>query len=126
MSGFSHDDKLPYHVLRNAKELAATCWHCGAEHDLVSNVTRKGFKAKTPNEGDITLCIKCGEWNAFGPGLVLRRPTDNEFVDIARDPGCMRLRWAWVQSSIQRGDRPTSKGGPSHDEAKSGTEGERK
>jgi hypothetical protein len=126
MTGFSHDDEAPYAVHKQAKELASTCWSCGTKHDMVSAVGRKGFKAKTPKAGDITMCIKCGEWNTFEPDLVLRKPTDNEYVDIAMDPGCMRLRWAWVQASIQRGDLPTSKGGASRSKHEQGTKGERK
>jgi len=74
------------------------CVWCGYAVDSATNITG-GTK---PKKGDMTLCLKCGEWNVFaGPLPVLRKPTDKEFMDIAAHPGCRKLRWAWLELQKQ-------------------------
>jgi hypothetical protein len=51
-----------------------------------------------PAPGDATLCAYCGEWCVFDTDLMLRKPTDNEFVALGADKTCRDLRAAWVQT----------------------------
>jgi hypothetical protein len=74
------------------------CAWCGHDVDAATNATGRG----KPKAGNITLCIKCGEWNVFTkPLLSLRKPTDKEFEEIAADFDCRKMRWVWVQMMQQ-------------------------
>lgn len=68
------------------------CPSCGVMHDRVATV---GPEATLPSAGDLSFCIKCGEWSIFLPDLSLRAPTDDEHIEIGHDPDCIRLRKAW-------------------------------
>lgn len=48
-----------------------------------------------PGNGDITLCVGCGEWCIFTNNLTLRKPTDEEQLEIGHDPHCIIARRAW-------------------------------
>jgi hypothetical protein len=49
----------------------------------------------TPKPGDVTLCLFCGEWCVFDVHLMLRKPTDDELVEIGLDPDFRVARQAW-------------------------------
>jgi hypothetical protein len=78
------------------------CWNCGYIHDRVSHM----FGDKRPKDGDITLCIGCGEWSLFEAAAAggLRKPTDTEFQEIANNLDCTRLREAWALTRRSQGD----------------------
>lgn len=82
----------------NAHRTAPSCcaW-CGYKVDSATNIT-SGSK---PRKGDMTLCLKCGEWNVFAAQWALRKPTAKEFMSIGANPGCRKLRWAWVELQKQ-------------------------
>jgi hypothetical protein len=54
-----------------------------------------------PAEGDATLCTFCAEWNVFGEGLKLRRPTDEEAYKFAHVPAWVSLR-RYLQDELAR------------------------
>lgn len=62
---------------------------CGKQLDACSGDNR-------PSPGDATLCIDCGSLNFFGDDLRLRKPTDEEMLEAAADPGIQRLRRAII------------------------------
>lgn len=76
------------------------CPFCGAQHDLASTVSVKGGSApERPSDGDLTLCIVCGEWALFekkAPGG-MRKPTDAEYEKIAASPMVRAARAAWLK-----------------------------
>jgi len=51
----------------------------------------------TPQDGDFTLCIGCGEWCVFvGAGEGIRKPVKEEYEIIVADPDFRMARAAWV------------------------------
>jgi hypothetical protein len=73
--------------------LRTVCVFCGEAHDCVSNVE---LCERGPESGDATICIECGEWLVFDDHLALRRPTDDEYLEIGLDENMRRVRTAWV------------------------------
>lgn len=75
------------------------CWNCRRKHDLASSL----FKDVTPKNGDVSLCIRCGEWGIFDSNNPngLRRPTEDEFMEIGESTECRRVREAWVKIKRQ-------------------------
>jgi DNA-directed RNA polymerase subunit RPC12/RpoP len=62
------------------------CYRCGKELDAASDTVQQG---NVPEEGDYSMCLYCGALAVFEnseTGLVLRRPTYEEFKEIAQDP----------------------------------------
>jgi len=85
------------------------CWQCGKEHDRATGVDISGVKKNwRPKNGDVTLCISCGEWNVFDSKVEdrIRKPTPQEFFDIGLDPACRKVRWAWTQVRDEKRKKP--------------------
>jgi hypothetical protein len=53
-----------------------------------------------PANGDFGLCIVCGEWCVEYYGA-LRKPTGEEYIEIATSKECRLAREAWV--SVMKG-----------------------
>lgn len=73
---------------------ATECPFCGANHDLATGVSG----GDAPNDGDISLCVSCGEFAFFEvatPGG-LRKPTDAEYELIAGEPLLRKTREVWA------------------------------
>lgn len=73
-------------------DLPSICPICTAHHDATSNLTGPN----RPGDGDITVCIVCAGVSIYDfsrPGK-LRFPTDDELVEIDKDPEVARIRWA--------------------------------
>lgn len=69
------------------------CPHCGALHDRHTDATRA---SATPVDGDLSMCIDCGEFAVFDLGeRRLRAPTIDEANDIDSDPDMLLYRIAW-------------------------------
>ena len=70
------------------------CPHCGTEHTATSIVAPSYVR---PQEGDATLCVRCGEWCVFDDrnGGGLRKPTRRELREMMRDSRCLALRECW-------------------------------
>lgn len=76
------------------------CAWCGAQLDAATH-TADPKKAIRPKRGDCAICIECGEWSKYerrgGRGaLFLRKPTDDEMLEIGLNDDCRRARQAWV------------------------------
>lgn len=67
------------------------CWHCFAPNDAATGADHD----EAPTDGDVTLCIECGEWGIF-EGESVRKPTDDEYVEIVDNPITARMRAAWL------------------------------
>lgn len=57
-----------------------------------------------PKNGDLTLCIECGEWSAFAAGQLVK-PSPEDYESVATNRHAIRLRAAWLASRID--DRMT-------------------
>ena len=75
MNQFNVETKLP----------ESACCECGHQMDACSG-------ARQPSEGDYTLCIRCACLNIFTADLTLRKPTDEEIFEAAKDSGLQSLR----------------------------------
>jgi hypothetical protein len=64
-------------------------------HEEMPNVSGMNTKER-PTEGAVSLCIQCGEWAVFQGNGSLRKPTDDEFIEIGSNLECQMVRRAWV------------------------------
>jgi hypothetical protein len=84
-------------------EWNTVCQFCGAEHEVAAC-----FGAgNTPNDGDLSLCMICGEWNMFcmdAPGR-MRKPTDAEYDAIAGSQRASAARQVWIDIQAERKNR---------------------
>jgi hypothetical protein len=67
------------------------CPHCGHK----ANAATCTHDDAAPNEGDVGICFKCGEWNVYGDDMQLRLPTDAELAEIAESKECQNASEAW-------------------------------
>lgn len=77
------------------------CPFCGDHHDAASYVAERGKSQHAPDDGDLTLCIACGEWSFFASGAPggLRKPTEAEYVTIGETALLRKMRKAWVEAN---------------------------
>lgn len=82
-------------AMRNTFELKNQCPFCGKECDLVSNTSG----SRMPEDGDLSLCIGCGEFSIFDPAMAtgLRKPNTLEYESIANNPHARLAREAWLK-----------------------------
>lgn len=59
-----------------------------------------------PEPGDASLCFYCGEFNVFDEHLILRKPTDDELIEIGMDERAQLVRQAWVCFQEEKQDDP--------------------
>lgn len=77
------------------------CPWCGHVMDSATDTTPD--KRRRPRVDDQTICIECGEWAIFTkPMPSLRKPTEDEFIEIGQSKECAHMRWAWVQMDADR------------------------
>lgn len=83
-----------------ALPLDTSCPWCGHIHDLVSIVEGT---PQIPDDGDIGLCIRCGEWIVYDKIRKngMRKPNHEEYEFIATDKVTTALRAAWFQSNVE-------------------------
>jgi hypothetical protein len=84
------------------------CAHCGVPQNAFTSTDNE---PRAPEPGDVTVCIMCGEFNIVAAQplegasftvpagkLTLRKPTDDELVEMWENPEIRRVREAWVQA----------------------------
>jgi hypothetical protein len=62
-------------------ETPTICPHCGYEHELATRIG--GPESDKPQEGNVSLCIRCGKASIFTSDLQLRNPTADESAQLA-------------------------------------------
>jgi len=70
-----------------------TCPWCSKALDSAAPTDQGDWK---PAPGDMTLCFGCGEYCIFNSDLTLRKPDDDEMIEIGLDPVARRARLVWV------------------------------
>jgi hypothetical protein len=77
-----------------AIEFDTTCPFCGQHHEAVS---RARSSTDYPDDGDVTMCLACGEICIFDSDVAggLRKPTKREQRIFDRDPRIREVREAW-------------------------------
>lgn len=73
------------------------CPFCGSHLDRVGHIVGDNLQ---PDNGDVTLCIRCGEVGVFDDTVLggVREPTSRERRNIRRDPDVAKVREAWLAS----------------------------
>lgn len=84
------------------------CPYCGASHNAGLDIGDCGPPSpepwEVPQEGDVGLCIECGEFGAVdrtAPGK-MRKLTDEERIAIYTDGPCRKAREAWLYLKHKR------------------------
>lgn len=86
----------------------SVCPWCEKRHDLVSGIAEKGTKKEPiPHNGDVTLCVGCGELSVFDDSAKggLRFPTQEEVKAIEDSHLATRVRQTF--ESIPQPNRRT-------------------
>lgn len=80
-------------------EQPTTCPFCGRENEAASP---PGKDPTPPGDGDFNMCFSCGEWSIFDSTQVggARKPVFAEYVIIATNPMCRKMRDAWVATMM--------------------------
>lgn len=78
-----------------------SCPFCGAKIDAAT----KENIGSGPKEGDIGLCVYCGEWLVYAKDLTVRKPTDIEYQRIGRDRRLMAVRDVWLRMKHEKPTR---------------------
>ena len=70
------------------------CPFCGSHLDRVGHIVGDNLQ---PDNGDVTLCIRCGVVGVFDDTVLggVRKPTSRERRDIRRDGRIREVREAW-------------------------------
>jgi hypothetical protein len=71
------------------------CAHCGSLNDATAAMRENG-KNMRPRPGNFSICVKCGELSVYDDNLDLRKPTDDEYIEVAHDPGITVARRSWM------------------------------
>jgi hypothetical protein len=64
------------------------CRRCGQNNNAATNTTNEEV---TPDEGDVSVCINCGEISMFTAEGKLREPTPEEFTLLAKSKEVLSL-----------------------------------
>jgi hypothetical protein len=70
----------------------ATCPHCNRPVPLTAGADGE---AAEPEDGDVAICIKCGGWSVFTEDLQMRKPTEHEARELAKDEAVREADRAW-------------------------------
>ena len=82
------------------------CPECGYHID--STCAAYNYDGKTPNPGDISMCLSCGYASVFADDLSRRRPTKEESEIIWNSPEvkkAQRARAVVVGNKIRKRDK---------------------
>jgi hypothetical protein len=66
---------------------STACSSCGYVFDAVSSM----YESATPKDGDVSMCISCGQVMVFTNGK-LRNPTYAEMLEIVRDMRMIQMQ----------------------------------
>jgi hypothetical protein len=86
---------------------ATRCPYCGASHGQAVPIGDAGAMLNEPEDGDISLCVRCGRWVVFDSAASggMREPTPEEHRTIARDVHARRLRSAYAEGVVRKRKR---------------------
>jgi hypothetical protein len=63
------------------------CMNCGKLIDSGASIDPG---ERSPQPGDIAICLDCAHIHIYTDDLTIRNPTDDEVVEIAGDPDIIR------------------------------------
>ena len=78
--------------------ISTTCPFCNVTFDAATGLGDKAEPDREPAEGDVSLCMRCGEWMMYDANLPgsARKPTPEEYTEIGLSKSMQTLRAAWV------------------------------
>ena len=85
-----------------------TCPWCGRVNDMAGNIENDC----RPKDGDVVMCIDCGQWAVFERKAKgrCRKPTKAEGYELAENPDVQGLKRAWARlqalEAMERGAAP--------------------
>lgn len=74
-----------------------SCPFCGRVNTMADN----GHDS-IPQDGDLSMCWKCGEFGVFNADGTVRKPTPSETAEIEEDPAVQAARHARAESYTPR------------------------
>jgi len=80
--------------MTNTTIAKSACPFCGTVQNQA--LTADGSGEHVPENGDVSLCIDCGEWVQFEDGK-LTIPSDEAYDFIASSEHCHRARYIWLR-----------------------------
>jgi hypothetical protein len=88
----------------------ATCLACGCQHNRASSFetlarARSDTHDNRPDDGDLTICIRCGHIMAYTADLSMRELTDAEVVKAAGNQEILDIQRARTAVTKTR-DKP--------------------
>jgi hypothetical protein len=86
---------------------ATRCPYCGTSHGQAVPIGDAGALLNEPEDGDISLCVRCGRWVIFDSTASggMREPTPEEHRTITRDVHARRLRSAYAEGVARKRKR---------------------
>jgi hypothetical protein len=93
------EDELEKDLGRQSHILETICPWC--QHQLTRTSPTSKEDSVPPQEGDVSFCSNCGEWAMFTEGFSLRKPTEEELLDIGQDKEIRTIRMAWVMTRAE-------------------------
>ena len=72
-----------------------SCPFCGRVNNRVADTDDEG---SMPSPGDAGFCIGCGEWFFFTENFGTRKPTEDEYPEIATNLECRQIRESWLKA----------------------------
>ena len=86
--------------MRQTLTPVSICWHCDQTTDAVSDVVGK----RTPEAGDVTLCLYCCAVAILEHDLTLRRPTVAELHELEDHHEFRQAftAFAWARQFVMR------------------------
>jgi len=86
------------------------CWNCGDEQDRIKSLVRE---SSMPNNGDISMCIQCGEFAIFDNNIVdgTRKPTptENDMIRTSKVLMMLKVAWLGMREQVKREDKQKAK-----------------
>ena len=67
---------------KDHKTEPSPCPFCGSDQDGHTGIDND----EPPAPGDISICVECHCLSIYGPGLELRKPTDDETAEALKMP----------------------------------------
>ncbi|WP_448167699.1 hypothetical protein [Burkholderia ambifaria] len=86
--------------------LKTFCPYCGKMNEEHMNASDKsghlGYTAANqfivPEEGDVSICIGCGQFAVFTHDGALRKPNDDEVEVFSQDPDLQVMKAIWERT----------------------------
>jgi hypothetical protein len=97
---------MPMNALDSASRIPPSpCPGCGKVLDAATGVDDKGLHQRSPEAGDVTVCISCGHIMVFAHDLTLRNPTAAEMREIAGNRHVIAIQRARARAATENDEK---------------------